>query len=55
MVLRVIGPLADPFRAIDQAFLDVVADGPPRQFGEGGDLVHGELLGAAHGFTYTTV
>ena len=44
----VIGPLADPFRAIDQALLDVVADGPPRQLGEGGDLVEGELLGGAH-------
>ena len=48
MVLRVIGPLADPFRAIDQALLDVVADGPPRQLGEGRDFVHGELLRGAH-------
>ena len=48
MALGVVGPLADPLRAIDQAFLDVVANGPPRQLGEGGDLVDGEFPRVAH-------
>src|SRR5262245_25754833 len=49
MVLRVIGALADPLCAIDQALLDVVADVPPRQLGEGSDLVEREFPGGAHG------
>lgn len=48
MVLGVVGPLAEPFGAIDQTLLDVVADGPPRQLGKGGDLVDGELLRDGH-------
>ena len=55
MALGVIGPLADPLRAIDQALLDVVADVPPRLVGEGGDLVEGELLGGAHELLYTPI
>ena len=49
MALGVVGPLADPLRAIDQALLDVVADVPPRLVGKRGDLVEGEFLGGAHG------
>ena len=52
MALGVIGPLADPLRAIDQALLDVVADVPPRQLGESGDLVEGEFLGALTSYLY---
>ena len=49
MALGVVGPLADPLRAIDQALLDVVADVPPRLVGKRGDLAEGEFLGGAHG------
>ena len=48
VVLGVIGAFADALRAIDEARLYVVPDGPPRQLCERGDFVEGEGLWGVH-------
>ena len=54
MALRVVGRLAGPFRAINQFLLDVVADGPPRQFGQSAISSSVKVLGALMSYIYTS-